>query len=97
MTINEIQGIISHYEWLCEIRASYKEHIELIRRERDYYTVDGIIYSARGDTRTLNINSHKSISPDIIQTGLADAVSKLDAEIREYAEKLKQAGIDVEH
>lgn len=93
MTINEIKDIISHYEWLCEIKSSYKKHIELIQKERDHFTVEGILYSASGDIRKLDINCHKPISPDIILMGLKDAVSKLDTEIRECVEKLRQIGV----
>lgn len=96
MKINELKEIISQYQWLVGIRKSYQEHLELIKRERDCYTVYAIMYATNGDIQSLKPNPHRPINCAYIEAALEDALRSLNQEINEIADKLKKCGIDID-
>ena len=95
MKIEEFEDIISHYRWLLGIKTAYQAHLNYMSKMKDCYTICGIVYQAGGDARTMDINPHKPIDPSYLAVALENAISRIDDELKESAEKLRQAGFDV--
>ena len=86
----ELKHKVETYEMMKAVANDYRNFIELIDRERDYFRVEEIIYSARGDNRKLNLNSYYAPIPyTVIRDGLQSALEKLEAEMSEMEKELK--------
>lgn len=84
MTIEELdQKIVQlrKLRWMEGIAHDYREQLELIAKNPDYYTIRYIAYSCRGSERTVTINPHHPIPAKYLRDGLADALSSLEHEI----------------
>ena len=86
--IETLERKFERYKWLNGIAKMYQEHIELIEREKDYYTVYQISFSARGETTNFLLNPHRSINPKYILAGLRDALKRVNIEIAECEKHL---------
>ena len=84
----ELSNKVRHYYWLCEIAKDYDGMIRLIDNEKDYFTIEGFSYSARGDVREFNVNCHRTIPYKYIRDGLADKLAEIKAEIAECEKDL---------
>lgn len=86
----ELKHKVEAYEMMKAVANDYRKAIELIDYEKDYFQVDDIIYRARGDSRTLNLNSYYAPIPyTVIRDGLQSALDKLEAEMKEMEKELK--------
>ena len=86
----ELKHKVETYEMMKAVANDYRNVIELIDRERDYFRVEEIIYSARGDSRKLHLNPYYAPIPyTVIRDGLQAALKKLEAEMSEMEKKLK--------
>lgn len=86
----ELKRKVDTYEMMKAVANDYRKAIELINYEKDYFKVDDIIYSARGDSRKLNINSYYAPIPyTVIRDGLQAALDKLEAEMSKMEKELK--------
>lgn len=86
----ELQNKMRHYKWLCDIAHEYKSMIDCIEREKEYFVIHGLTYSARGDVTTFNINPHKTIPYSYIKDGLSAALANVEKEIAEKEIELKE-------
>lgn len=82
-SLDELEDIIRTYHWLKEIAESYKNSIELMDKEKDYFDVYAIIYSARSDPRKMEINPHRTIPVKYLRDGLQEALDGVLKEIEE--------------
>ena len=81
---------VETYEMMKAVANDYRKAIELIDYEKDYFRVEEIIYSARSDSRKLNLNSYYAPIPyTVIRDGLQSALEKLEAEMSEMEKELK--------
>lgn len=86
----ELKHKVGTYEMIKAVANDYRKAIELIDCEKDYFQVDDIIYTARGDSRKLNLNPNYAPIPyTVIRDGLQSALDKLEAEMREMEKELK--------
>ena len=86
----ELKHKVETYEMMKAVAADYRKAIGLIDYEKEHFLVDDIIYSARGDSRKLNLNSYYAPIPyTVIRDGLQSALDKLEAEMREMEKELK--------
>lgn len=67
--------------WLEDIAEVYREHLSLIDKNTDTYTIRGISYSCHGDGRMFESNSHRPIPAKYLRDGLAEALGNLEHEI----------------
>jgi hypothetical protein len=84
MTIEELEEKfqqVRQLRWLEEIAHDYREQLELIAKNPDYYTITGVRFSCRGSERGFNLNPHHPIPLQYLREGLADALSGLEREI----------------
>lgn len=75
--------------WLKDIAEDYAKHINLMESERDHYTIHAIHYSARGEGRVFQINSHFPIPAAALYEGLNKALWEVNEEITALTEELK--------
>ena len=86
----ELKHKVETYEMMKAVAKDYRKAIELIDYEKDYFQVHDIIYSARGDSRKLNLNSYYAPIPyTVIRDGLQATLDKLDEEMSEMEKELK--------
>lgn len=95
MKSEEYIDAVNHLRWLEGIAKQYTEHLQLIEHEADYYTVQAIHYTARGDGRVFNVNSHRSIPTSFIYDGLLAALSAVNEEIKHTREQLKEQVVEL--
>lgn len=84
MTIEELEQKfvqLRNLRWMEGIAHDYREQLELIAKEHDYYTIRYIAYSCRGSERTVTINPHHPIPVQYLRDGLAEALGSLEHEI----------------
>ena len=84
MTIEELEEKFQQMRqlrWLEGIAHDYREQLELIDKNPDYYTIRYIAYSCRGSERAVTINPHRPIPVQYLREGLAEALGKLEREI----------------
>ena len=87
----ELKHKVETYEMMKAVATDYRKAIELINYEKGHFHVHDIIYSARGDSRKLNLNSYYAPIPyTVIRDGLQSALEKLEAEMREMEKDLKE-------
>ena len=87
--LNELDRKVNNYRWLLKIAEDYERYISLIEKEKDYFRVTGIGFTARCDGRTFGINPHRSISYTYILDGLRDALERVNREIEECRKELE--------
>lgn len=89
MTIEQIEQKaeqINTLRWLESIADGYEDAADYIRKNAEYFTIEGVIYSCKGPCATpIQINPHRPIS----STHLLDALIEAAAGIREEARALK--------
>lgn len=86
---------IRHLDWLKDISRQYKEHLALMDREKDHYTVHGIGYTARCDGRVFNVNPHRPIPSSYIYDGISAVLSSVNAEIETLERELKKVTVEL--
>lgn len=80
---------LDHYKWLCDIAESYQDMIGLLDREKDYFTIYGFSYAARGDSTSFRVNPHRTIPNKYIKQGLEEILKRVQQEIQEIEVELK--------
>ena len=80
---------------LESIAKEYEEMIDRINAEQNYFTVEKIAYSARGDTRYLNLNCHRTIPGHYIADGLKEALTGIDEELKQLKAELEGMNIEL--
>lgn len=80
---------LGHYRWLKDIEASYEKMIALIDKEKDFFTVCGFSYAARGDVLCFDVNPHRTIPPTYILEGLKAALDNIKKEIAELEKEFE--------
>ena len=87
----ELKFKVETYELMKQVADEYRKAIQLIDREKEYFKVEGITYSARGDSRELPINPYYAPIPyTVIRDGLQAALTKLEGEMSEMEKELKE-------
>ena len=87
----ELKFKVETYELMKQVADEYRKDIQLIDREKEYFKVEGITYSARGDSRQLPLNHiYAPIPYTVIRDGLQAALTKLEGEMSEMEKELKE-------
>lgn len=88
---DELKHKVETYEMMKQVADEYRKAIQLIDREKEYFKVESITYSARGDSRQLPLNPYYAAIPHtVIRDGLQAALTKLEAEMSEMEKELKE-------
>ena len=95
MKYDEIEQKVQSYRWLESIAKEYREMIDRINAEQDYFTVEKIAYSARGDTQYLNLNCHRTIPGHYIADGLKEALTGIDEELKQLKAEMEEMNIEL--
>ena len=85
-----------HLIWLQMIAKEYRTFIDRIRQEGEYFVVQGIGYTARGDGKVFYLNSHRPIKTSFILEGMLDALRSVEEEIKEIKTSLKSVQVELE-
>ena len=94
MKYDEIEKKVQSYRWLEEIAKDYRAMIDRINREKDYFKVNKIAYTARGDMQYLDLNCHRTIPGHYIADGLKEALTGIDEELKQI--KVELEGMNIE-
>ena len=94
MKYDEIEKKVQSYRWLEEIAKDYRAMIDRINREKDYFKVNKIAYTARGDMQYLDLNCHRTIPGHYIADGLKEAMTGIDEELKQI--KVELEGMNIE-
>ena len=86
----EIERKMLHYRWLKEIADEYEKMIDLIDREKEYFTIESFTFTARGYAQTFCVNPHRTIPYQFIRNGLLAELDNLGKEIASLEEELKE-------
>ena len=87
----ELKFKVETYELMKQVADEYRKDIQLIDREKEYFKVEGITYSARGDSRELPLNPYYAPIPyTVIRDGLQAAMTNLEGEMSEMEKELKE-------
>ena len=87
----ELKSKVETYEMMKQVADEYRKAIQLIDREKEYFKVEGITYSARGDSRQLPLNHiYAPIPYTVIRDGLQAALTKMEAQMLEMEKELKE-------
>lgn len=92
MTIEQITkkaDQINDPRWLEKIAAEYETAADFIEKNRDTFTITGIGYECRSDSRVLHINPHRPISPIPVRSALLGAAQTIRKEIAELKTKIE--------
>jgi hypothetical protein len=81
MDLKEEKQMLIKHDWLIKIAKDYKKYIEMIEREKEFFVVNGIKFSARGPVEDMEINPHMTIPYGYILEGLKDVLAKVQREI----------------
>ena len=95
MKYDEIEQKVQSYRWLEGIAKEYREMIDRIHAEKEYFRVEKIAYTARGDMQYLDLNCHRTIPYHYIAEGLKVALIGIDEEINKLKEELEAINIEV--
>ena len=93
MDIQEFRDRDRIYMWLKGIENAYKEYIERIEKEGDFFVIEGINYTNRGPIETMELNSHRTIPNTFILEGLKIALKKVQDEINEHEVWFKENNV----
>ena len=94
MKYNEIEQKVQSYRWLKSIAKDYREMIDRIHAEKDYFRVEKIAYMARGDMQYFDLNGHRTIPSHYIAEGLQEVLAGIEDEIKQLEAEMK--AIDIE-
>lgn len=95
MTSEEYLAKLNRLRWLRGIAEEYTDHLKLITKEKNHFSVYGIQYSARSDPRIMGVNSN-FFSIKYIEQGLIDGLLKINTEIYNLEEELKNPTVTLE-
>ena len=95
MKYDEIEQKVQSYRWLQCIAKEYREMIDRIHAEQEYFRVEKIAYTARGDMQYLDLNCHRTIPGHYIADGLKEALVGIDEEIKQLKAELGAINIEV--
>lgn len=95
MKYDEIEQKVQSYRWLEGIAKKYREMIDRIHAEKEYFRVEKIAYTARGDMQYLDLNCRRTIPYQYILEGLKAALICIDEEINQLKEELEAINIEV--
>lgn len=94
MKYDEIKQKVESYRWLESIAKEYRAMIDLIQREQEYFRVEKIAYTARGDMQYFDLNCHRTIPGRYIADGLKAALIGIDEELKQLKEELEEINIE---
>jgi DNA-binding MarR family transcriptional regulator len=94
MKYDEIEKKVQSYRWLEGIAKEYREMIDRIHSEQDYFRVEKIAYTARGDMKYLDLNCLRTIPVRYIADGLKEALTGIDEELRQLKAELEAINIE---
>ena len=69
--------------------------IDRIHAEKDYFRVEKIAYTARGDIQYLDLNCHRTIPGHYIADGLKEALAGIDEELKQLKAELEEMNIEL--
>ena len=95
MKYDEIEQKVQSYRWLKSIAKDYREMIDRIHAEKDYFRVEKIAYTARGDMQYLDLNCHRTIPGHYIAEGLQEALAGIEDEIKQLEAEMKAINIEL--
>jgi hypothetical protein len=95
MKYDEIEKKVQSYRWLESIAKEYRAMIDLIQREQDYFKVEKIAYTARGDMQYLDLNCHRTIPWHYIAAGLKEALTGIAKELKQLKAELEAINIEL--
>lgn len=95
MKYDEIEQLVQSYRWLKRIAKDYRKMIDRIHAERDYFKVEKIAYTARGDMQYLDFNCHRTIPSHYIAEGLQETLAGIEDEIKQIETEMKAIGIEL--
>ena len=73
--------MLAEHSWLTEIAEKYKGYIKMIEKEKEFFVVNGIKFSARGPVEDMEITPHMTIPYGYILEGLKDALAQVQRKI----------------
>ena len=94
MKYDEIEEKVQSYRWLEGIAKEYRGMIDRIHSEQDYFRVEKIAYTARGDMKYLDLNRFRTIPAHYIADGLKEALTGIDEELRQLKAELEAINIE---
>lgn len=87
----KLKDKVETYEMMKKVAVEYSAAIQLIDREEAYFTVESITYHARGDSREIELNPYYAPIPyTVIRDGLQAALTKLEGQMSEMENELKE-------
>jgi len=87
----ELKHKVETYEMMKQVADEYREAIQLIDYEKEYFQVERITYHARGNSRQLPLNPYYAPIPHtVIRDGLQAALTKLEGEMSDMEKELKE-------
>jgi hypothetical protein len=95
MKYEEIENKVQSYRWLEGIAEEYRAMIDRINAEQEYFRVEKIAYTARGDMQYLDLNCHRTIPGHYIADGLKEALIGIDEEIKQLKAELEAINIEL--
>ena len=95
MKYDEIERKVQSYRWLEGIAKDYRSMIDRINSEKDYFKVEKIWYTARGDMQHLDLNCHRTIPGHYIADGLKEALIGIDEEIKQLKAELEAINVEL--
>ena len=95
MKYDEIEKKVQSYRWLEGIAKEYRAMIDRINAEKDYFRVEKIAYTARGDMQYLDLNCHRTIPGHYIADGLKEALIGIDEELKQLKAELEAINIEL--
>lgn len=95
MKYEEIEQKVQSYRWLESIAKEYRAMIDRINAEQEYFRVEKIAYTARGDMRYLDLNCHRTIPGHYIADGLKEALTGIDEELKQLKAELEAINIEL--
>ena len=95
MKYDEIEQKVQSYRWLKSIAKDYREMIDRIYAEKDYFRVEKIAYTARGDMQYLDLNCHRTIPGHYIADWLKEALAGIDEELKQLKAELEAINIEL--
>jgi hypothetical protein len=95
MKYDEIEKKVQSYRWLEGIAKEYRAMIDRINAEQDYFRVEKIAYTARGDMQYLDLNCHRTIPGHYIADGLKEALIGIDEELKQLKAELEAINIEL--
>lgn len=86
---------VRHLKLLEDIEQIYAGYLQRIEKEKEYFTVQSIGFTARGDGERMQINSHHPIPAKYIYDGLVAARIVVNQEIQELRKEIKSVTVEL--